>query len=681
MMDDYYNSMDRELGTQSREMKSMDKAEAMGIPIEDFGTTTNPFEHQTNALKARIFHGANRVEFSFFGSGKGNKDQATPESFGKRDRLDMRELAEFNKVETTTHATVGIQGLSGLNMQQGMFSDDQRKQAMDEIKRAVHFAAEATTGGAIVFHTGEAPRYMHGRWQNGDGKTLFEMYPEEEKRKVTYLADPLTKRLVGQISNIDQIAAPTLKRDEKGNVEYLKDENGGYVVDKQLAEVDRIHEGKIPLYETDEEGNIKTRLMTFEEFKKQREQEYLKEHKRNPTEEEIAKDFFYQQKYVDVMYSLYFGIGNERQYTEALKSREALIKAKKFYEDLKSKTPEEEWWKYKKQINKTYAASLGLTPPDNVDPVEWLDDQIKDNSRNIAQYKELALHGRRTATEQLDQVRRSKLADQFAIEESAKSMGELGAYTWQMNEKAKRDYKEGKAPFKLKNDLYLAPENLFPEMYGSHPDELKNIVLKGRDAMKKELISKYGFKGREKEADALSKKHIKATFDIGHANIWRKYFKSKDGESLEERDKRFNNWLLDKTKQLVDEGIIGHIHVSDNFGFHDEHLAAGDGNAPIKEFIKQAKESGLNEFIVESGSFNAMTSLPDTWMHFDSPVYGLHVAGFTRDTWTDPSAVPRWNQFHRSYFGKTEGPRYLVGDMAPSEDFKGAPFYTGLGLE
>lgn len=676
-MAEYYNSMDKELGTQSQVMKDMDKATNLGVPMEDFGTTTNPFEHQTNALKARIFHGANRVEFSFFGTGKGRKEQATPESFGKRERLDMRELAEFNKVETTTHATVGIQGLSGLNMQQGMFSDDQKKQAMDEIKRAVHFAAEATTGGAIVFHTGEAPRYMHGRWSNGDGKTLFEMYPEEEKRKVTYLADPLTKRLVGQISNIDKIAAPILKRDEEGNVEYLKDEFGNEIVDKQLAEVDRIHGGKIALYETDKEGDIQTKLITFEQFKKQREKDYQKEHGRKPTEEEIAKDFFYQQKYVDVMYSLNFGIQGERDYDKLIKDRKKLIKTLDFYKDLKKKVPKDDWWEYLK--TREGPDGFGLTPPEEVDPVEWLEKRLNDNERRIAYTKELALHGRRTATEQLDQVKRSVLADTFAVDESAKSMGELGVYTWQMNEKAKKDYKEGKTPFALKNDLYLAPENLFPEMYGSHPDELKNLVIKGRRAMQEKLVSTYGMD--KKEAEKLSKNHIKATFDIGHANIWRKYFKSKEGESLENRDKRFNKWLLGKTKELVDEGIIGHIHLSDNFGFHDEHLATGDGNAPIKDFVEQAKKSGLSEFIVESGSFNAMTSLPDTWMHFDSPVYGLHVAGFTKDTWTDPNSAPRWNQFHRSYFGKTEGPRYLVGDMAPSDDFKGAPFYTGIGLE
>ena len=30
---------------------------------------------------------------------------------------------------------------------------------------------------------------------------------------------------------------------------------------------------------------------------------------------------------------------------------------------------------------------------------------------------------------------------------------------------------------------------------------------------------------------------------------------------------------------------------------------------------------------------------------------------------------------------RTEKPRYIVGDYAPSDEFKGAPFYSGLGLE
>jgi hypothetical protein len=426
---------------------------------------------------------------------------------------------------------------------------------------------------------------MHGRWTNGDGKSQFEMYPEEDIRKVTYLVDPLSKKLVAQIHDIDKVSAPKFKRDENNNVIYLKDERGIDLVDPQLSKYDRIHGGRTPLYEVDDKGNIQTELITFKEYRDRRVEEYKKEGK-EPTEQDLVKDFYYQQRFVDVMYSLYFGIFREKDYLEGLKNREKLIEAKKFYEELKEKVPKEEWWKYLKQ--KQEYGALGLfVPPEDKDPVEWLNSLLDENARMISHNKELALHGRRTVQEQLDVVQRSQLADKFAVEQSAKSMADLGVYAWQMTEKAHKDYKDGKQPFDLKNPIYLAPENVFPEMYGSHPDELKNFIKQGRKAMIGELKSKYGMD--EEKAEKLAKEHIKATFDIGHANIWRKYFISKPGESLESRDQRFNDWLLGKTKELLKEGIIGHIHISDNYGINDEHLAAGDGNAPIKDFIKQAK--------------------------------------------------------------------------------------------
>jgi hypothetical protein len=127
-MDEYYTSQ-MEQAPRSEEMREIDRAADLGV--NEFGSTTNPFEHATQALKARIFHGASRIEFEFFGQQKGRKEAATPETYGKRERLDMRELAEFNEIETSTHATVGVTGLSGLDMQQGSFDDRHRKEAID----------------------------------------------------------------------------------------------------------------------------------------------------------------------------------------------------------------------------------------------------------------------------------------------------------------------------------------------------------------------------------------------------------------------------------------------------------------------------------------------------------------------------------------------------------------------
>ncbi|MBN2423032.1 hypothetical protein JXB41_07435 [Candidatus Woesearchaeota archaeon] len=658
-MNDYYSP-------QSKELKEIDRMERE-FAVDDFGASTNPFQHQTEALKARIFHGANKVEFSFFGYGKSHEKQFTPESFGKRERQDMRELAEFNKVETSTHASVGINGLSGLS--QNRFDEHHRKESIDEVKKAVHFAAQATTGGAVVFHAAEAPRPLFSEYARykKEGEARFQLYPTEEEEEIILLVDPIEKEIMRGVKENAPIALPVQKIDPKtGEPMYLKDENGEYVKDEIFEPYDKIHKGKIPIYDYDEKtGDIKTRVITFTKFREEEEKKIKHKYNRDPTKEEreeTIKKFFQFQQTLQLQYHYGFGKQAEREYMEGLEHRKKIIDSLNFYKKLKERIPESEWWKLKRQGDlKARGIGRVYIPPEVEDPVEYLEDSLNEVDRSLMYGRELALSGRRQTQEALKKIDRATPIQNYAKKKAAESMGEIGEYVWQMNVQHKKD---------LKNPLFLAPENLFPETYGSHPDELRELVENGREAMVKRLEKYYG--KSKQEAKKLAENHIKATIDIGHMNTWRKYFIAKPGESIQERDKRFNQWLLDKTKKLVDEGIVGHIHVNDNFGFNDEHLSAGDGNAPIKEFIEQAKKAGLKNFIVESGSINPMRALPDTWAHFGSPVYHIHVPGVTRDTWTD---------FWHSYFGRTEKPRYIVGSYSPSQDFRGAPFYSGLDLE
>ena len=46
-----------EVAPMSKAMKELDNLNSR-FAIDDFGTSTNPMQHQTDALKARIFHGA-----------------------------------------------------------------------------------------------------------------------------------------------------------------------------------------------------------------------------------------------------------------------------------------------------------------------------------------------------------------------------------------------------------------------------------------------------------------------------------------------------------------------------------------------------------------------------------------------------------------------------------------------
>ncbi len=73
--------------------------------------------------------------------------------------------------------------------------------------------------------------------------------------------------------------------------------------------------------------------------------------------------------------------------------------------------------------------------------------------------------------------------------------------------------------------------------------------------------------------------NLKMTLDTGHANI------DDPGK------KRLNKFI----QRFPDK--IGHIHISDNFGKRDDHLAVGQGNIHFEKFIKLLKASGYNDTI------------------------------------------------------------------------------------
>jgi len=86
-------------------------------------------------------------------------------------------------------------------------------------------------------------------------------------------------------------------------------------------------------------------------------------------------------------------------------------------------------------------------------------------------------------------------------------------------------------------------------------------------------------------------------------------------------------------------------------------LTPGQGNAPIKEFVKLLKDKGYDDFIIEGGSFNAVNTLHDTWSYFGTPVYAAHPRGSFRD-------------FRQQHFEYKSTPLYIAGAYAPSNQFK-----------
>ncbi len=624
---DYYSAMDR--GYE-------DKSPLSGVDLKDIGVATPPMKDQVEGLKARIFQGASRVELGFMGTGKGSMGQGapTPESYGKEERQAIRELAQINKIELSTHASPSIGALSGLDPRSNKFSNEHRNNALMEIKRAIDFAADTAGGGAVVVHTQEFPRPIISVKKFG-GKELFKGFKEEEKEMVHYLVDPHNGKIIDEVKEDEEIWRPVPERDENGKPKFLLDEMGKPMIDKFTGE-------PIPLYKQDEQGNIEIEKKKYIEFKEEMKQQGITD------EQQIVQKFFTEKMNAEIQHSLGQAREYETMYIDGIEVRDKIIARLNYYKEIRKHVSDEEWEIQKAKFSSEYRERY---PGGMKDPIKELEKELNQNERRIAQGREVAVSGRKQAEKLKDAINRAKPIGEFGVDKSAETIADAGIYAM---EKSKNEQKP----------IYVSPENIFPEWgYGSHPQELKELIQKARGKMAEQLSVRYG----KDEASKMANEHIKATFDIGHANTWRKFFVKKEDETNEQADKRFNQWLITEVKDLAKSGIIGHIHVSDNFGYYDEHVTPGQGTVPIKEFIEEMKKAGLKDIIVEPAHQDYKAWLGAIGF-FGSSIYGAaRGPGMPRDTWLD---------VEHSYFGRTQSPNYIVGEWRPSEDWtlwSGAP--------
>lgn len=198
--------------------------------------------------------------------------------------------------------------------------------------------------------------------------------------------------------------------------------------------------------------------------------------------------------------------------------------------------------------------------------------------------------------------------EKFAQEKASQTFGNVA---WKsFNELAKRD--ADKAPV-------IAIENVFNGMTFSKAEELAGLIQGAQDVFVKKAVAD----GMEKdEAKKAAKKLIGATWDVGHLNVMKK-------EGFTDKD------LIEQTKKIAP--FVKHVHLTDNFGYGDSHLAPGMGNVPFKKILEELEKTGrLKEMgkIVEAPSFvQHFQKSPHGWTlaALGSPVYGAMMS-------------PYWNQ-------------------------------------
>ncbi len=626
---DYWHSLDRQY------------IEKLDVSAKNLGISTPPMRDQLESIKTRIFQGASQIELGFIGAGKGSMGQGapTPEMYGREEREAIRQLARLNEVETSTHVAPNVQGFAGLG-ERG-FSEEAREKNLMEVKRTIDFAADVAQGGPVVLHTGEFPRAI-----SKFKEEKFEAYPGEEKRQIHYLVNDKTGEIRRGVREDEEIWIPRIKG-------ILKDEN-----DKEKY-VDLYGE-RVPVYEyeTDPETrSIKVDKYTFSQFKK--DPKFQQEYRFKESDEDAAALAFYKEQLkAEQLQALGQADEYENHYKSALEDRGKIIKSLKFYEKLE-RIPGID----KEKLKETLKTNVPFMPPEEVEPVSFLKERLRETEKRMNYGQEIAISGRKNAARIQDEMDHTEPIKEYGLEKSAETLARAGIYAMQKEKEIHRLKGERERP------LFIAPENIFPENgYASHPQELKELILKSRGDMKNILWKNGGptDKGKEvgvyseKDAERAASDHIRATFDIGHLNTWRKYFQGDE--------KEFHKWIKDQVDDLNKAKIIGHIHLSDNFGYYDEHVDPGEGNVPIPQFIKQMKESGYKGKMIIEPAHQDIRAWTKFMSNFASPVYRTKL----------------WTEEDTGFFkGKTYSPTYIVGGYAPDSGGEETDWrlWSGIRLE
>jgi len=684
----------------------------VGLSMGDFGFSFGLGPVPNVQAIAVIFRpGSKTVELVFTGAGKGSGQSQTPEYYGKKQRQALREITKANRVDFTTHSTVGIAGLAGMD-QGGNFSKASKNFSLQEVKRAIEFAADVGRGGPIVVHTGEFTRpIVDAEWNQQEGdpyQQQFQMFEGEGERSAFRVVDKRTGSLLVEARKNLNVARPVwLQYDERSEVwrqrkgEEYRDKKGnpvkkGAYIDYEGNSVDMAN--RVPLFDV-EKGEFVTELYDWDKMKEEAKlmtQRAKEEFGRWSSLSESEKQKSLWREKIKVALAGTIGGGSievkpEEAYViatletnaahargwalqyaegfqEEVKTLNKLSEALKFYKEIEEQaarvSPEE-----KQKLLRNVATRYGLgelIPPEEMYPSEMVEKQMKALKLQIEKSQQASSSQLAQAEEAIERIRHVQSAETYALLEACDAYADLGIAAMRQSDRLK---KEGR----LNKPLAVAMENLFPEQYGSHPDELKLLVLQSREAMVKKLVDNY--KISNEEAQKQAEQHITATLDTGHLNIWRKYWKGDSNKSIKENDDNFDAWILSKVQDLAKAKVIGHVHIDDNYGYHDDHLAPGEGNTPIREMVKVLRESGYRgELIVEPGAdfandVSGFHSVMKTWRHFDLPVYGGGSGVSGRRTWNDVGY---------GSFGQNQPPYFVFGAYSPSEDWT---LWSGVPLE
>ena len=269
----YLHAMDRDYG---HSLPIDNSTNDVGVGIKDIGFSLGlgPVPN-IQSLGAKMRTGHKKMELTFMGMGKGSAQAHSPEMYGLKQRTALKELQKVNRYDFTTHSSVGITGLAGMD-QRGNFSKQSKENSLNEIKRAVHFAADVMQGGPVVVHSGEFFRNMaDATWNVEDErfKEKFKLYEGEQDTAAHYVVDRRSGEALHPVRINERIPRAIWNVAEK---EYFENRVKKTVKPGETVYIDYdgnkvSSEKKMPKYD-EQSGEFKTTQMGWKELKTEAEE-------------------------------------------------------------------------------------------------------------------------------------------------------------------------------------------------------------------------------------------------------------------------------------------------------------------------------------------------------------------------------------------------------------------------
>lgn len=490
------------------------------------GASTLLKREALDEVKSKIRSGAKNVEIVLSGIGKPSKARGNypAGAYGATRRKDIKGLLDINKVRRSVHFSPG-HSLVGLD-REGNFNKRKHERVMGELEQSVDFAHDIG-GENVVVHTSTEERPFPVEEEEGWEKFKGSKKMERKGRIYRFVDEETGKSFA--ISGDSRV--PVWKKGKKyypvrSEEEEEKEENGR----PKDAHIEMVKARKAM-----DKGLTPKKLL-------------------------ISNLTAKQQKRANAEIQRFKAVEGEADHR--IKDLETAIDlVKKYGDDL----PKEA--NIPSDIRALLEKQLGYLPTE--EKLKKLERQ-----KTRAEYRNFwARNNRERYETQLKDIGRKKnkikKADSYLKGKAKSSIARL----------AKKSYERYKETGKK---VAITPENMMPEVYGGHPEELADLIRESR----KEFVNDLKKEGvKKKKAEGLARDFIGATFDVAHANLWQKYY---EGDKEE-----FNEWLKEKTEKLAEEEIAKEIHISDNFGFEDTHLAVGEGNVPNKKVIENLEKKGI----------------------------------------------------------------------------------------